>query len=182
MASQDRARHPAGRTALVVKVPEAEPLVGQWRRRFDPAAATGVPAHVSVLYPFLDHARIDDTVVAALDATLGAHAPFEIAFHRCGRFPEMLHLVPEPDGPLRALTAGVVERWPEAPPYGGRYPDVVPHLTVAYSPDPSVLDTIEAGLTGGLPCTGRVTAVQLVVWDGAQWHDARTFPLRGRTS
>lgn len=164
---------------LVIEVPEAEPLVGPWRRRFDPAAATGVPAHLSVLYPFLDHARIDDTVIEALAATLAAHAPFETGFHRCGRFPGMLHLAPEPDGPLRALTADVVARWPEAPPYGGRYADVVPHLTVAYSRDPSVLDTVETGLTGGLPFTSRVTAVQLVVWDGARWHDARAFPLGG---
>ncbi|MDF9811115.1 2'-5' RNA ligase family protein [Streptomyces sp. SPB162] len=179
MASEDSARYPAGRTALVIKIPEAEQLVGPWRGRFDPAAATGVPAHVSVLYPFLDHARIDDGVIEALETTLAAHPPFETRFRRCGRFPGMLYLAPEPDGPLRALTAGVVDRWPEAPPYGGRHADVVPHLTVAYSPDPSVLDTIETELTGGLPFTGRVTAVQLVVWDGERWHDGRTFPLRG---
>ncbi|MFI9102214.1 2'-5' RNA ligase family protein [Streptomyces fildesensis] len=179
MASEGSARHPAGRTALVIKVPEAEPLVGEWRRRFDPAAATGVPAHVSVLYPFLDHARIDGPVIEALRESLGAHAPFELSFRRCGRFPAMLHLVPEPDGPLRALTRGVVDRWPEAQPYGGRYADAAPHLTVAYSPDPGVFDTIETALTAGLPFTTRVTAVQLVSWDGAQWHDAETFPLRG---
>ncbi|MEU3463495.1 2'-5' RNA ligase family protein [Streptomyces sp. NPDC006733] len=180
MASQDSARPAAGRTALVVKVPAAEPLVGPWRQRLDPAAATGVPAHVSVLYPFLDPARIDDTVVGALREALGAHAPFEIGFARCGRFPGMLHLVPEPDGPLRAITADVFGRWPEAPPYRGRYADAVPHLTVAYSADPAELDAVEADLAGGLPLAVRVTEVQLVVWDGARWHDAQTFPLLGR--
>lgn len=153
--------------------------MGEWRRRFDPAAEVGVPAHVSVLYPFLDHARIDVTVLEALRELLGGHAAFDVTFHRCGRFPDMLYLAPEPDGLFRALTGDVVDRWPEAPPYGGRYADTVPHLTVAYSPEPSVLDGIETDLAAGLPFTARVTSVQLVVWDGADWHDAETFPLRG---
>jgi hypothetical protein len=39
-------------SALVVVVPEAEAAVNAHRRRLDPAAAWGVPAHVTVLYPF----------------------------------------------------------------------------------------------------------------------------------
>ena len=40
-------------SAVVVEVPEAEPLVGAWRLRFDPVAALGMPAHVTLLYPFV---------------------------------------------------------------------------------------------------------------------------------
>jgi hypothetical protein len=42
-------RLPGGQTALIAKVPDAEPLVSSWRRQFDTAAAAGVPAHVTVL-------------------------------------------------------------------------------------------------------------------------------------
>jgi len=34
------------RTALIVAVPEAEPVVGEWRERYD-SARLGIPAHVS---------------------------------------------------------------------------------------------------------------------------------------
>jgi hypothetical protein len=39
-------------SALVVLVPEAEVLVKPFRDRFDPLAAAGVPAHITLLYPF----------------------------------------------------------------------------------------------------------------------------------
>ncbi|WP_079312549.1 hypothetical protein [Microbispora sp. GKU 823] len=44
-------------TALVVEVPSAEPLVRGLRERYDSFAAYGMPAHVTVLYPFLPRHR-----------------------------------------------------------------------------------------------------------------------------
>jgi len=43
-----------GETALIVKVPAAEPIVGGWRSQLDAAAAAEVLAHMTVRYPFLD--------------------------------------------------------------------------------------------------------------------------------
>lgn len=40
-------------TAVLLRVPEAEPLVREWRAKGDPSAAHGVPAHVTLLYPFV---------------------------------------------------------------------------------------------------------------------------------
>ena len=40
-------------TALVVLVPEAEAIVGRLRQRYDPSAAVGMPAHITINYPFL---------------------------------------------------------------------------------------------------------------------------------
>src|SRR3954470_1036237 len=39
--------------ALVVMPPGAEPVVKSFRDRFDPVAALGMPAHITVLYPFI---------------------------------------------------------------------------------------------------------------------------------
>lgn len=86
----------AGETLLLVKVPEAEPLVGGWRRRFDSSAGARLPAHVTVLYPFLDHGRIDADVLGALELLVGAHGAFDIRFECFGRFPDVLFLVPTP--------------------------------------------------------------------------------------
>jgi hypothetical protein len=33
-------------------VPELEPLVGPWRAQYDPSAAEGVGAHLTLLFPF----------------------------------------------------------------------------------------------------------------------------------
>ena len=40
-------------TAFVVRVPEAEAHVRDLRERFDPSVRLGVPAHITVLFPFM---------------------------------------------------------------------------------------------------------------------------------
>jgi hypothetical protein len=46
-------------SALIVTVPAAEEAVGPHRAHFDKAAAWGVPAHVTILYPFMPPSDID---------------------------------------------------------------------------------------------------------------------------
>lgn len=168
-----------GGTVLLIKVPEAEPVVGTWRGQFDPAAAAGVPAHITVLGPFLDRSLTDAGVMGELDALIGEHQPFDIELAECARFPGVLYLAPMPAAPFRALTGAIAERWPEAPPYEGQFSDVVPHLTVAYGQEPEVLDMIEPEVTGRLPVAARIEAVQLMTYTGEHWEDVRTFLLGG---
>ncbi|WP_219512568.1 2'-5' RNA ligase family protein [Nonomuraea ceibae] len=169
----------AGESALLAVVKEAEPFVAHWRRRFDSFTETGVPAHVTVLVPFLDAGRIDAATERELGLILGAHAPFAVRFERCGRFPEVLYLEPAPGGPFRELTGAVVKRWPEAPPYGGQFAEVVPHLTVAHGQDERVLGEVEAEVSARLPFAAQVTSISLYVSDGDRWHERAEFPLLG---
>ncbi|WP_218004474.1 2'-5' RNA ligase family protein [Microtetraspora niveoalba] len=164
-----------GETSLIVRTPEAEPIVSRWRERFDPSAAYGVPAHVTVLYPFLEYARIDAAVVAELRELFSGHAAFESRLARCGRFPGILYLVPEPEERFVALTEAVAARWPEAPPYRGQFDEVIPHLTVADGDD---LDTIEREVAARLPVVVRALSVSLEVFDGERWRQEAEFPLR----
>jgi 2'-5' RNA ligase len=161
-----------------VRIPEAESAVRGWRDWLDPSARAGVPAHVTALFPFLDESRIDDGVLAAIGEVIGRHRPFEARFELCGRFPGILYLVPEPDLPFRRLTEAIVDRWPEAPPFGGQFDEVVPHLTIAQGQNDAVLDEAEAGLRSRLPVAVRVTSVDLMVHDGTKWQQRASFALR----
>ena len=79
------------RTALVVVVPEAELLVGRLREQYDhPAGGLGVPAHVTLLFPFGDHAD-------GLEELFAAAEPFDFSLARTARFAEqpILFLAPE---------------------------------------------------------------------------------------
>src|SRR5215831_5332630 len=97
MAGNRSGERRAGETALIVPVPAAEPLVGPWRSRFDAAAvAGGVPAHVTVIYPFLDRGLLDDGVLGELAEVFARQRAFEARLARCGRFPGVLYLAPEP--------------------------------------------------------------------------------------
>ncbi|MBY8339227.1 2'-5' RNA ligase family protein [Streptomyces spinosirectus] len=177
MADDESERFVAGQSALVVPVPEAEPRVRGLRNRFDPAARAGVPAHITVLFPFLHASLVDAATCAALDQIFGRYESFDVQFDKCGRFPGVLYLAPVPDAPFRRLTDAVVERWPEALPYGGKY-EPHPHLTVAQGQEDAVLDEIESELQPGLPFTARVPTVDLVVHDGTHWKHRASFALR----
>jgi hypothetical protein len=61
----------AAESAVLVPVPEAERAVGGHRDRLDRAAAWGVPAHVTVPYPFVAPPAITATVIAGLADAVG---------------------------------------------------------------------------------------------------------------
>jgi 2'-5' RNA ligase len=164
----------AGQSAVIVVVPEVEPVVGWWRAAHDLAAAVGVPAHVTIVYPFLPEDRLDE---AAVRQVVAGHPPFTVVFARVGRFPGVVHLEPEPGGPFRDLTGALVRRWPEAPPYGGVFDEVVPHLTVAHDAPEEALEAAERDVAMRLPVTAVVEAVRLIVFDGERWRHRATLPL-----
>src|SRR5262249_13348380 len=149
----------ANKTAPLVVVDEAEPVVDRWRQRYDSSAAAGVPAHVTVLFPFLELDRVDARLIGELRAMFGDHPPFAVRFERCRRFVDALYLAPAPDRPFRALTEAVAARWPEAPPYEGRFAEVIPHLTVANDREPEVYDEVETAVAAQLPITARISSV-----------------------
>lgn len=170
---------PAGDTsALYFEVPEAEALVGGHRLRWDPAGPV-VPAHVTVLFPFVEPSSIDDGLRAALASLAAAEKPFDVTFATVGRFPDVVWLRPDPSERISSLTQAVVARWPSHPPYGGAYEAVVPHLTVADGAPADVLRRLERELIAGLPISTRAATLTLACREGGRWHDVDRFALRG---
>jgi 2'-5' RNA ligase len=164
---------------VVVAVPEAEPLVGEWRLRYTQDAPAGMPPHVTVLFPFVPAERAAE--VADRLAELVAAAPaFELAFPRTARFPDVLYLDPQPAEPFVALTGAVAAEWPEHPPYEGAFEAVIPHLTVAEAQDSALLDRIAAAVEPHLPIETRVREARLFVEDdGGRWHEHSRLPFGG---
>jgi SAM-dependent methyltransferase len=165
-------------SALYVEVPEAEPVVGAHRLRWDPAGAA-VPAHVTVLFPFLDPAQIDPGVLTELEGMAAGIAPFDLAFREVGRFPKVVWLAPDPSEPIAALTDAVVARWRDHPPYGGAFETVIHHLTVADGAPPEVLDALARELPAALPISTRVERLTLLCREGGHWSERARFALGG---
>lgn len=172
----------APQSALIVPVPRAEEVVAEHRRRFDPSSPWGVPAHVTVLYPFVDPDAVDDEVVRRLEEAVGGVPAFDCVFRRCGWFDEdVLWLAPEPDEPFRALTAAVWRAFPQHPPYGGAYPDVVPHLTVGQRPEAELAELlgVEELVSAVLPVRAYVDRVHLLTGapEPDSWRTVHEVPL-----
>jgi len=158
------------RTALIVPVPEAEPQVAELRLAHDWSAPRGVPAHVTILFPFLDTAELDEAALADL---ISGFPAFDFELDRVEQFPDgptWLH--PSPSLPFVDLTAAVWQRWPERPPYEGIHDEVIPHLTISDTP-------IDVQLQ--LPIDARAREVMLIEEDepSGRWTARLHLPLLG---
>jgi 2'-5' RNA ligase len=165
-------------TAVLVHVPEAEPVVGEWRLRHTYDAPLGIPPHVTLLFPFVPADGLGAEVEERLARVLGEVEPFDVTFERTARFPDVLYLEPRPSKPFAALTEAIAADWPEHPPYEGAHEVVIPHLTVAESNDEELLGRIVADVEPKLPVRKHVREAQLYAEDEAgRWHERNRLPL-----
>ena len=139
-------------SAVIVAVPEAEDVVGPHRAALDRYASWGVPAHVTLLYPFVSPPKIDDGVTRALADVLRTVPAFRITLSRIAWFGDsVVWLAPEPDQPFQMLTNALVARFPGHPPYGGGHVEVIPHLTIGQGAPVEALRAAAAAVEPQLP-------------------------------
>lgn len=177
----------ANESGVVLEVPEVEPLVARWRQRHDPAADTGIPAHITLLYPFIPPGDITPESLDALRAIARGADPFRFALVAVDEFPGLLWLRPEPASAFIALMHQLWAAYPGFPPYGGRYPDPTPHLTVAVvepgEEQGALRRELEGELGGQLPVQCAVSAMTILVSDaGGRWSARHRFALGGSSS
>jgi 2'-5' RNA ligase len=166
------------RTALIVAVPEAEPLVGKWRAKHDWSAQHGVPAHITLLFPFMPVEEVDEQLLGELRDLFASRPAFTFRLPRVARFPEVAWLAPEPAKPFNDLIELIASRYPEYPPYEGIHDEVIPHLTIAEG-GAELQDEIEAALSPNLPLEAEALEVTMIIEDASgQWHTGKRFPLQ----
>ena len=71
-------------SALIVALPEAEQDVAQYREVLDSGAVLGVPAHVTILYPFMPAELVTDNVASDLSRLFLTVSPFDVTFGSIG--------------------------------------------------------------------------------------------------
>jgi 2'-5' RNA ligase len=167
-------------------VPAAEPAVAEHRARLDSSARDGVPAHVTVLYPFLPPALLDDAVLASLGRLFAGIPAFGFSLDRVAWFGDaVVFLGPRDPAPFRALTDRTFAAFPSCPPYGGQHAEVVPHLTIGDRGGLAALATAGAGVVPHLPVEAAATEVILMAGPPpgdlaippGQWRRLASFPL-----
>jgi 2'-5' RNA ligase len=167
-------------SALIVEVPDAEPLVAGWRTAHDRSAALGVPAHVTILFPFLPPDALSAAVLDQIRDLAARQTPFTARFDRVERREDVVWLGVEPEAPFRAMTSAAFQRFPAWPPYGGRFGDVIPHLTIGQGDESTMAglaDALEQELAGRLPVVTSIDALSLFVSGSGHWSRTARFPL-----
>jgi hypothetical protein len=175
---------PVSRSGLIIEVPEAEPAVREFRERLDASAPLGIPAHITVLFPFMPPETVDAGALARLDELFAESGPFEFQLDRTSWFgADVLWLGPRDARPFRSLTQHVVSAFPDFPPFEGEFEDVIPHLTIGHGHPVTELRSAEDLVQARLPINGRAAAVTLVAQRsaGEYWTRVATFSL-GLTS
>ena len=167
--------------ALVVVVPSAEPLVEGFRSAHDPAAALGIPAHITINYPFIPGVTPSADTLGRLRKVFAAVQPFSFTLDHVARFPNVVYLAPIPSAPFVQLIERVAQEFPESPPYEGRFDSITPHLTVAYSMDGHLLASVEQAFSDAasdrLPLSAFATHVWLMDDRAGRWAKRVSFPL-----
>jgi hypothetical protein len=171
-------------SVLLVPVREAEAAVAPFRRRLDPTQRQGMPAHVTVLVPFVPPELISDKVLMELSGLFEQFSAFDFVLSEVKWFDDrVVYVSPEPSEPFRKMTLAVVASFPDNPPYEGAFDHIIPHLTVAESGRWRKrrwrMRRAAASVERLLPVHARAVEIWLMVLrdhDG-RWDHIHTFPL-----
>jgi len=172
-----------GQTAVIVPVPAVEEATSPWRGRFDTSAPFGVPAHVTIVFPFVPLPQLSTRDIVDLASLFADEPACTVDFARLARFAgaggaaDVLYLEPTPDGAFRRLTAALVSRWPQAPPYAGQVADPTPHLTVTETAPADMVEAARVAVGAWLPITAHITVGCLLAFDGARWRVHTELPM-----
>jgi 2'-5' RNA ligase len=168
---------PAGESAVIVPV-QVPVAVNRLRDRMDPSAPQGVPAHVTLLYPFMPPELLKEDVRRALEEIVAAEPAFTFELTSVERWPNVVYLAPEPNEPFRRLTSALAAAFPGYPPYAGAHEEVVPHLTVAQDVPADWYAAAENALPAMLPIRDVAREAWLVGHTPEQpWHTLWRLPL-----
>ena len=152
-----------GHSVLQLPVPPLEDWVLARTRHYDEgfvsADARFAHAHITALGPF--DPNPDEAALALVEGIVAATPPFAVTLAELAQFPDgIIHLRPDPDVELRALTDRLVEAFPDFVPYGGRFgPRVDPHLTLDAASETVSIDSTRRLLGGLVPVSCTLTTL-----------------------
>lgn len=166
-----------GHTVIQVPVPTVEPLVRRHLSAANPGVSVDrltVCAHITALGPFVDRRDVDDQLLATLRELLAPVRAFTFELARVDRFSSGLnYLSPDPAEPFQRLTAILAAAFPDWPPYGGAFDDIVPHLSIGENLPESEIGALEEQL----PIVATAGEVTLTWWSSDSIATLATFPL-----
>jgi 2'-5' RNA ligase len=166
---------PGPQSGLIIEVPSAEPAVAYHREHLDANAPLGIPAHITVLFPFMPPEMIDEEELSRLTELFAEFSRFRFVLDRTAWFgDDVLWLGPGDSRPFRVLTQRVFRAYPAYPPFQGQFDDVVPHLTIGHGHPPNALRHAEDSIRPHLPIEAIADGVTLITQRSAGGHWAKT--------
>ncbi len=168
-------------SAVVIFAPPSVQMVAiPLLQRYGPNALVRVPAHITILVPFVPVERLDQACEVLKE--IGREIePFEVTMSGYGSFPRIAFMTPLNPKPIQAVFQRIYEAFPECPPYGGAFgDDMHPHMTVGeFSSEETQKEVI---LPDYEPITFRVErlhVLQGIAQAALPWITHSVIPLGG---
>lgn len=116
---------------VIIAPPRVQALAAPLMRRYSFESMLRVPAHITVLFPFVPPDALDDAC-HKLTRLYADFQPFDVTLDGYGHFPTATFLKIANPEPIKALFRPVHAEFPNFPPYGGAHGahDIMPHMTV----------------------------------------------------
>ncbi|EHN74691.1 hypothetical protein ADL35_10710 [Streptomyces sp. NRRL WC-3753] len=166
-----------GTTAVLALLPDAEPLLRPAAAVEASAVRPGVPAHATLLFPWLPSHEVDEPALRRLRAALPV-GPVPIRLAAVERTDGFVG-VPVPE--LDLVANAVRSAFPAQVPYGGRFGPRPPvHVTVALEATPGAAADIARRTAATLPITTEVDALQVVALTRTGWRRLAELSLGRR--
>lgn len=168
-------------SSVQVPVPDLEAVVRPRLERRSPDDVPADPddtvAHITLLGPFAELTDLTDGVLDELERFFSDVTPFAYTLTGIHTFPGgTIYLAPTPAAPFRQLTLALTRLFPEHPPYGGAFDDVVPHLSVPM-PEGEDVEALEFELGPRFPLTTHAQEAALVWYEPGATRTIATFPF-----
>jgi hypothetical protein len=133
-----------------------------------------------VLWRFYDERRCCEKhlTLQTAAAAIAVHEQFAFQLRAIGHFPAAAYLKPEPAAAFIALS--LARAFPQFPPYGGEFENIVPHLTVVkgnLAMAAQCLDNLAARLATHGPISSTCATVTLIENSSGHWKSLREFAL-----
>lgn len=171
-----------GHTVLALPVAPLDDVVRARTEFYDASFVSSDPgfvhAHITVLGPWVRNPQQRDLDVVAGIAR--STPPLTFTFDGLEEFPDgLIHLPPRPDQPIRDLTARLARAFPDHPPYEGRFPDPIPHLTLDRLSEDVDMASVARTVAHLLPLHIVVDRLDLQWWANDDCRLVHSWPLAG---
>ncbi|MEU9031310.1 2'-5' RNA ligase family protein [Streptomyces sp. NPDC048383] len=159
---------PIGTTAVVIELPPAEVLLRAAASVRASLVRTGLPAHVTVMYPFVPVADLGDDTEREFHRLAGSIPAADLLLRRLVTAPGFVAVGA---GELDPAIAAFRDVWPDLRPYGGRFGESPSaHVTVALGCDGTEARRVGERVRELLPLPARAEAAHLVALTDRGWQ------------
>jgi 2'-5' RNA ligase len=168
-------------SAVIVRAALPSGLERLRRRRVE-NATIGVPAHMTLLHPFIEPAGLDGSVRRTLAAVAAGHRPFDYQQTRMAEWPDAIYVAVEPTEPFERLQRELQAAFPDWPIYGAGVDfEFEPHITVADRQGKRHTGIHRDRAWRALPRPSRASAVEVIATgENGRWRLVWRLPLGGR--